>query len=190
MGIGGAFVSVGAGSESLVSALTLLADPAKFSERLAQLQAAERSAAEKIALVGAAEDVLSLRKAAETALAEADKVRNDAQVAVNQAALKAQETLQEAQTQAAEVLQRARAQASLITDDAQDRLARVADAERALGATRDALDELSAQVEQRRKDVEAAELSVLNRETQLREERDLLEATRQRLDEALAPLKG
>lgn len=190
MGIGGAFVSVGAGSDSLVSALSLLADTAKFSERLTQLQAAEKAASEKIALVGVAEDVLRLRNEAEAAKAEADRIRNEAQVAVNQAALRAQETLQEAQTQAAEVLQRARAQASLISDEAQDRLAKVADAERALGATRDALDELAATLGQRAKDIQAAELSVELRETQLREERDLLEATRQRLDEALAPLKG
>ena len=48
MSIGGAFVTVGRDSDSLVSALTLLADPGKFAERLAQLKAAENAAAEKI----------------------------------------------------------------------------------------------------------------------------------------------
>lgn len=99
MSMGGEFVA-GGGSAQLMSALSLLADPAKFQQRLDQLKTAEEVANAALARANIAGDVTAALAQAEQAKVNAHALRNEAQEALTSASLRAKRLVEEAELNA------------------------------------------------------------------------------------------
>lgn len=155
MSIGGNFSA--SGSDGLLSALSVLADPAKFQSKLDQLSQAERNATEAMKALRIGEDVVAELAKAKKAADEADRMRNEAQVALNLAALEAAKKVADAEARAQQAIAEAiqygvesreeaesvRAAASQLKAEAEDAMAKATSRTVELDAREAALNELT-----------------------------------------------
>lgn len=142
------------GSEPLLRALELLADPEEFSKRLAALAQAEHDARKVVESVGPIKDIKATREKADCALRDAEASRNTAAEAAGRVAEEARETASEivgtAKTRADQLL----ADAASAAEDAERRLLKVTEREKDLDARANKLHEFEASLDKRRVDLD------------------------------------
>jgi chromosome segregation ATPase len=174
---------IAGGQSQSFAALELLANPTALQERINSLRAAEDSAKEQIALVGPANEILSMRS-------EIDSLKQAAEDALKQAHLDADALVSVASSDAALIRERAKEEAAKTVEDAnsiaQDAEARRAQAaenvavvERELTALRtreSELDEREAALQQKAEDVDRLQNELKGDRARLATARDAIEA--------------
>ena len=174
--------SIAAGGQSMAS-LELLANPTALQERIDQLKQAEESANEVLALVGPANEILSMRE-------DIENLKQAAQDALDQAQADADSIVDKAEQDAALIKDRAQAeaaqtveQANAVAKDAEGRRAKAAEnvavVERELTAIRTRegeLDEQAAALQQKAEELTSQAASLQGERARLVAARDAINA--------------
>lgn len=166
MPIGGNFVN-GGQSDQLLSMLSILADPEKFKERLSQLQAAEKSAADMVALAGPADEIVALRAKAQQQFAEAANSRALADGALLKAQSDSRQIVDEAERRGKEIIAKASAEAESIVLMANKTLEKAAAESKLLFERESDLARLEVELDRRLSELNAKEVDLKEREDQL-----------------------